>query len=317
MSEKRRKTDRNEKPFVSVIVPVYNAEDMIGDCIESLLAQDYPSDRYEIIIVDNDSTDDTADVIKRYPVKYVLEDQIHTSYAARNTGARNARGEALAFCDADQIAAERWLTNLLSHWHERDKYAGFCGPCPPKPVKSKPLMSRYWAEQNLGVTNLGPEDTQVDRWFTGNLCVRADRFWELAGFDPHCPSGGDGQFTRRLSRRSGSPLLYVGAAVQHHRIRLSCGSIVRQRFRIAYGAARKEAGDTGGVGARLVRQLAGTVWFWVRIPPLSARELIFRGEGDWRYTSFELLLGSVVKTSELAGYFAYHFRMPEKIVARF
>ena len=52
-------------PFVSVIVPVYNAKGMVGDCIESLLNQDYPKDRYEIIVVDNDSTDGTAEVIRR------------------------------------------------------------------------------------------------------------------------------------------------------------------------------------------------------------------------------------------------------------
>jgi len=50
----------NGKLFVSVIVPLYNGEGMIAECIESLLNQDYPKDRYEIIIVDNDSTDRTA-----------------------------------------------------------------------------------------------------------------------------------------------------------------------------------------------------------------------------------------------------------------
>lgn len=94
----------NELPFVSVIVPVYNSEDMIGECIEALLDQDYPKDRYEVIIVDNDSTDGTAEVIKRYPVKYVLEAEVHTSYAVENAGIRHARREAFGFCAAGHVA---------------------------------------------------------------------------------------------------------------------------------------------------------------------------------------------------------------------
>jgi len=53
-------------PFVSVIVPVYNGEKTIAECVKSLLSQDYPKDRYEIIIVDNNSKDQTAEIIKKY-----------------------------------------------------------------------------------------------------------------------------------------------------------------------------------------------------------------------------------------------------------
>ena len=59
-------------PFVSIIVPVYNDRKRIGRCIESLLRQSYPADRREIIIVDNNSTDGTRDVIGRYPVTLLL-----------------------------------------------------------------------------------------------------------------------------------------------------------------------------------------------------------------------------------------------------
>lgn len=103
-------------PFVSVIVPVYNAEGMVGDCIESLLNQDYPKDRYEIIIVDNDSTDGTAEVIRRYPVKYMMEREMHTCFAAEDTGARASRGELLAFCDSDETATPSRVRTLVCIW---------------------------------------------------------------------------------------------------------------------------------------------------------------------------------------------------------
>ena len=228
------------KPFVSVIVPVYNAEDMIGECIEALLAQDYPKDRYEIIIVDNDSTDGTAELIKRYPVKYLLEDEIHTSYAARNTGARHARGEALAFCDADQIATESWLPNLLSHWHERDKYAGFCGPYPLRPFQGS-LAERYHCQESGQDAYLGEQNQEVEWWGGGNLCVDAEDFRQIGGFPSAVASGGDHQFTLAMSHEKGRRWLYVGGARQHHRPRSSLDALLRQVFRLGYGYEQRDA----------------------------------------------------------------------------
>ena len=88
---------------ISVIVPVRNNEEMIGDCIESLLAQDYPKEDYEIIVVDNNSTDKTTDIIKKYPVKYLHEEKTGRGIA-RNTAVKTAFGEIIAFTDSDYIA---------------------------------------------------------------------------------------------------------------------------------------------------------------------------------------------------------------------
>ena len=113
-------------PFASVIVPVYNGESMIAECIESLLSQDYPKDKYEIIVVDNNSNDHTPDIVKKYPVKYTMETRIQSSYAARNTGVKYAEGEALIFFDADQIATQNWLKNLMQEWTQK-QYGAFGG----------------------------------------------------------------------------------------------------------------------------------------------------------------------------------------------
>ena len=76
----------NGIPVVSVIVPAFNAEHTIAGCLEALLAQDYPAERLEIIAVDNRSTDRTAAVMCRYPVRVVAERRVQSSYAARNAG---------------------------------------------------------------------------------------------------------------------------------------------------------------------------------------------------------------------------------------
>jgi glycosyltransferase involved in cell wall biosynthesis len=81
---------KNRDHFVSVVIPVFNGENIIGTCIKSILKQSYPNEKYEIIIVDNGSTDTTREIIKRYPVKMLIEDSIRSSYGARNTGIKHA-----------------------------------------------------------------------------------------------------------------------------------------------------------------------------------------------------------------------------------
>ena len=88
-------------PFVSVIVPVYNDPEGIRDCLTALSEQSYPDDRYEVIVVDNGSTDSTRSVISEFPVTFRIEDEIQGSYAARNTGIANAHGDVFGFVDAD------------------------------------------------------------------------------------------------------------------------------------------------------------------------------------------------------------------------
>src|SRR3990170_2881853 len=105
--------EKDNHPMVSIIVPVFNGENAIEECIQSLLDQDYPRDKYEIIIVDNNSKDGTGEIIKRYPVLYLLEDEIQSSYAARNKGIGYAQGEIFAFTDSDCVASKNWLKEAM------------------------------------------------------------------------------------------------------------------------------------------------------------------------------------------------------------
>jgi len=86
--------DARSAPFVSVIVPVYNAQGTIRRGVESLLAQDYPSERYEVIVADNGSTDDTATIASAFPVRVIRADRAKGSYAARMTARDTPRGSS-------------------------------------------------------------------------------------------------------------------------------------------------------------------------------------------------------------------------------
>ena len=97
-------------PLISVIVPVYNSSGCIAELIGSLLDQDYPKELYEVIVVDNNSSDDTVSIIEKHPfVTLLRETETQSSYAARNTGIKAANHALLAFTDADCVATEQWL----------------------------------------------------------------------------------------------------------------------------------------------------------------------------------------------------------------
>ena len=104
-------------PLVSVIVPVRNEEHLIAQCLRSLLDQDYPKDRLEVLVVDNDSTDRSREIIRQFPVQYLFEKKKGAS-AARNAGARAARGDLLAFTDSDCVVPSHWVSRLVSALNE-------------------------------------------------------------------------------------------------------------------------------------------------------------------------------------------------------
>ena len=113
----------NARPSFSVIIAVYNGAATLGRAIESVLAQSYT--QHEVIVVDDGSTDDTAQVAQRFgdAVRYVRQDNAGVS-AARNAGARHAGGEWLAFLDADDWYYPDRL-RLHAEWIMRDANLDF------------------------------------------------------------------------------------------------------------------------------------------------------------------------------------------------
>ncbi|HDH03147.1 MAG TPA: glycosyltransferase [Actinobacteria bacterium] len=97
---------------ISVVVPFHNVERYIENCIRALLSQHYPQDCYEIILVDNDSTDGTAAIVRRYPRVRLLSEPKAGAYAARNRGVAESGGEIIAFTDSDCSPQEDWLQKI-------------------------------------------------------------------------------------------------------------------------------------------------------------------------------------------------------------
>lgn len=114
-----------QQPFVSVVIPARDEEDNIPICLESLLSQEYPKDRYEIIVVDDRSTDRTSEIVLRYQEKYNIIKLIKiTSNNSGLTGKQNAlisgvmnsNGEIILNIDADCVTGPLWISRTVPHF---------------------------------------------------------------------------------------------------------------------------------------------------------------------------------------------------------
>lgn len=102
-------------PFVSVIIPVLNDSERLKTCLEALENQTYPKIFYEVIVVDNGSDEDIKSVVGQFDQAVVAYESQPGSYAARNKGLSIAKGDALAFTDADCIPASDWVEKGVAH----------------------------------------------------------------------------------------------------------------------------------------------------------------------------------------------------------
>jgi cellulose synthase/poly-beta-1,6-N-acetylglucosamine synthase-like glycosyltransferase len=115
-------------PYVSVIIAAYNEEQNIEACLRSVINQDYPQERMEIIVVDDESIDRTAEIAREQNVMVLI--QRHSGQgAARNKGVHRASADIIAFIDADDVVCSSWLKELVPLLSNEKVAAVGCTTC--------------------------------------------------------------------------------------------------------------------------------------------------------------------------------------------
>lgn len=126
--------EMKKKLFVSIVICTYNRAEQLDCCIKSLLIQDYPRNRYEIIVVDDGSTDNTSEITSKYPVKLIKHKSNMGISASRNSGLKQAKGRVYVCFDDDCLAKRNWLSNLILVYRMKNiAGVGSFSILPPKP----------------------------------------------------------------------------------------------------------------------------------------------------------------------------------------
>ncbi len=198
----------------SVIIPVFNEGKTIQQCIESLINQKF-SGSYEIIIVDDGSTDKTSQIVKKFRnnVKYLFQKNKGPA-TARNTGAKNAKFEILIFIDADCIADEKWLSEMVNPF-ENKEIAGVQGRYK---TKQKSLTARFVQIEIEERYEKMKKHENIDFIGSYSAAYRKEIFKSAGGFDESFPSasGEDPELSYKLAK-AGEKLIFNENAIVYHK----------------------------------------------------------------------------------------------------
>jgi glycosyltransferase involved in cell wall biosynthesis len=195
-------------PLVSIVVGVRNMETTIGPCIESLLAQNYPSK--EIIIIDDGSSDKTSTIIQNYPVRLITTEKRGISHA-RNLGYLQAQGEYVAYTDADCTVAPDWLSVMMPHF-QNSEIALIGGTTI---FQTDGSLSSVYRQIEFEKRNQNVPEGEVN-WAGGPGCVfRKKVLEELGGFNPKWEHGEDAEISFMIAEK-GYKIIKEPLAVSYH-----------------------------------------------------------------------------------------------------
>ena len=244
-------------PEVSVIVPIYNGEQDLPELISCLEKQTYPKEKVEYLLVDNNSSDRTAEILenstkklaeKAINIQHLTEKKIQSSYAARNLGIRQSQNDILVFTDADCRPQADWLLEIVQPF-TNSQIGIAVGEIVALPGQS--LLEKYADRNHLLSQKFLLEHPFLPYGQTANIAIRKQAFVDAGLFRPHLTTGGDADICWRIQKEGNWQLKYTPNAIIKHRHRSNLKSF-RSQFR-RYGSSNHYLHELYGVD--LMREL--------------------------------------------------------------
>jgi glycosyltransferase involved in cell wall biosynthesis len=277
-------------PFVSVVIPVHNGAATLGEVLDGLGAQTYPGDRFEVIVVDNRSTDASAEVAASRGATVLREDDVQSAAAARNRGIAAARGDVVAFLDADCTQGPDWLAEGVRALEEAG--ADLAGGRVDTRAAGADWLAHYdrltYMRQAERIEALGLSASAC-------LFVRREALERIGPFRPELVAAEDDAFCLR-ARGLGLSIAYAPEARVCREAPASAGAVLRRHFRAGRaeaalardGLSLPRSGNGGAVGRRLA--YARRVWADRALPArqrlavlfLNAAGALAQAAGRWR-----------------------------------
>jgi len=282
---------------ISAIICTHNRDQYLGGAIESLLEQDHPD--FEVIVVDNASSDRTQEVIQSlqpHPRLKSVYEPVTGLSVARNTGAKTASGEILAYLDDDAIATPSWLTVLAQAYANHEKLAIAGGKVTliwPTGVTPPPWLSEGLAG-NLGAYDLGDRPVLIQQPGNTprglNYSIRRSFLEEIGGFDPNLGRVGKKLLSNEelvmteLALKSGWQVGYIPEALVAHNVapeRVNRSWFLRRGWWQGVSECyREQLSNRGGIhqfsrgGERMIRGLYKSVKY-IRNPAQRFDNLVY------------------------------------------
>ena len=263
--------DQNSSVIVSVIIPAFNEERMLGGCLSSLSELDWPKQAMEIIVADNGSTDRTREVARAMNAT-VLKDPDATVAGLRNLGARNANGDILAFVDADCTVEKNWLKAAETYFDD-DRTVAWGNP-PEIPETAT------WVQQAWYLLRRKSADVETAEWLESmNLFVKKEDFLRIGGFNSELVTCEDVDLCYRLSS--------LGRIVSDRSIRmvhLGEAATLRRfaKKELWRGMDNFRGVFSHGVSLKELPSLAIPLYFGIFLPALTLFALLF---DSWLWTA--------------------------------
>lgn len=222
--------------FVTVAVATRNRQDTLADCLESLLAQGYPKDRFEVIVVDDESNDGTAAVAQRFtgdglPTIHYVRQRHSGLSVARNRAVSDGVGDLICFLDDDAVATPTWLQAMVGAANRHPDVDCFGGRLL---LRIEGRAPRTCEAESLGATlDLGDDEQTITRVKGSNMAIRRSAFGRIGLFNPALVWRGDeDNWLHRLHDEGGRVLYVPGGLVWHRRLQsdLRLWRLLKTRF---------------------------------------------------------------------------------------
>jgi len=245
--------------FISVIIPNYNGGATIGKCLEAAFASDYTS--FEVIVADDGSTDNSVEIIKRFPCRLVQLEKHGGASKARNSGARQSRGELLFFTDADCLFAPDSLSLANRAASDKGDRCIIGGTYTPRPYDND-FFSIF---QSVFIHYSETKKCDKPDYIASHaMVIHASTFKESCGFpEDFMPILEDVEFSHRLLRKGITLAMDAALQVQHifrFTMKKSLGNAYRKtKYWICYSLANRDLLADSGT-ASLELKVSGFAW---------------------------------------------------------
>ena len=237
MKEQSLEKHAADMPLVSIIIPVYNDAQRLRHCLARLEQQTYPQSHYEVIVVDNNSTEPLQAIVAEFSQATYAFEATPGSYSARNRGLAIAKGTILGFTDSDCAPAPDWIENGV-HQLQQHPHCGFVAGCiefsftdPNNPTPAELYDSLHFLQQESYV-----KDAHFGA--TANLFTTPQVFEAVGLFNANLKSGGDREWGERVYA-AGYKQIYGADVRILHPARASFDELNKKLCRVYEGNFRK------------------------------------------------------------------------------